>query len=272
MNPNIISIGGFAIRWYSLLILIAFIIGMIIIEKQAIKKGIDKKEISNLCFYLIIISILGARIYYCLFNMDYYSENLFDIFKIWEGGLAIHGGIIAGIIFIIFYTKKYNIKLLQILDIFAPALILGQAIGRWGNFFNQEAHGPITTYHHLLSLHIPKFIIKGMHINGHYYQPTFLYESIGCLIGLIIILIYQYKFKHKDGEITSIYFIIYGTIRFFIESLRTDSLMLGSIKVAQLISITMIVIGIILFIKVRSTNDKQEMGSSPKKRVKARLF
>ena len=267
MNPNAITIKNFSIRWYSIFILIAFALGMLIIEKQAIKKGIKKIVISNLCFYLIIVSIIGARIYYCIFNLDYYLYHLLDIFKIWEGGLAIHGGIIASIIFITIYTKKHHINLLQLLDIFVPALILGQAIGRWGNFFNQEAYGPMTTYSHLSSLNIPKFIIKGMYINGHYFEPTFYYESIGCLIGLVFILIYKYTLQKKDGELTSLYLIIYGIIRIFIESLRTDSLMFYSIKVAQLVSLLMIIIGIILFIvlKIRSKHDQQKMGSNSRK-------
>lgn len=267
MKHNMITIGNFEIKWYSFFILIAFTIGILLIEREAKKQKLDKTIISNMCFYSIIICILGARIYYVIFNFDYYKDNLIDIFKIWEGGLAIHGGIIAGIIFIYLYTKKHSVKFLKVLDIVSPYLILGQAIGRWGNFFNSEAYGSLTTYKALTNLHIPKFIINGMYINHHYYHPTFFYESIGCLIGFIILLIYKYKIKKQDGEITSIYLIIYGIIRFFIESLRQDSLMLGNMKMAQLVSITMIIIGItLLFIlKIRSKNDKQKMGSSTKK-------
>ena len=261
MSPILITIGNIEIRWYSIFILLAFIIGIILIEKEATKQGIDKLVISNICFYLILVCIIGARLYYCLFNIELYKENILDIFKIWEGGLAIHGGIIAGIILIIFYSHKYNIKLLKLLDIITIPLILGQALGRWGNFFNREAYGPITTYKYLKSIHIPKFIINNMYINGNYHEPTFLYESIACLIGLTILLIIKYLFKRKDGKLTSIYFIIYGIIRLLIESLRQDSLMLGNFKVAQIISILMIIIGIILLIKVqRSNNDKQNMG------------
>ena len=261
MSPILITIGNLEIRWYSIFILLAFIIGIIIIEKEATNQGINKLIISNLCFYLILISIIGARLYYCLFNIELYQDNLIDIFKIWEGGLAIHGGIIAGIIFIIFYSHKYNIKLLKLLDIFTIPLILGQSLGRWGNFFNKEAYGPITTYNYLKSIHIPKFIINNMYINGNYHEPTFLYESIACLIGLTILLIVKYTFKRKDGKLTATYFIIYGIIRFLIESLRQDSLMLGNFKVAQIISVLMILTGIILLIKIqRSKNDKQNMG------------
>lgn len=249
MNPVIINLGIIEIRWYSVLILLGFILGYYLVIKKCKQENIDKTLISDLCFYLIIVSILGARIYYCIFEWKYYINNPIDIIKIWEGGLAIHGGVIAGIIFIYFYTKKKKLGFLKLLDIFAPSLVLGQAIGRWGNFFNGEAYGPITTFENLKNLHIPKFIIDGMYIGGNYHVPTFFYESIGCLIVFIILIILRNKKSTKIGIITSIYFILYGLVRFFIEGLRTDSLMLLNIKVAQLISIIMILIGIYIIIK-----------------------
>ena len=165
MNPVLFELGFIEIRWYSVLILIAFTIGYLLVSNRCKKVGISSVFITDLCFYLIIFCILGARIYYCLFNLDYYSKNLLDIFKIWEGGLAIHGGIIAGILTIYFYSRKKEINLLKLLDIFAPALVLGQAIGRWGNFFNMEAYGPEVAQSTLESLHIPQFIIDGMYID-----------------------------------------------------------------------------------------------------------
>ncbi|MBQ9071529.1 MAG: prolipoprotein diacylglyceryl transferase [Bacilli bacterium] len=248
MNPILIDLGFIQIRWYSVLILAAFIIGYFLVINGCKKKGISTTQISDMCFYLVIVCILGARLYYCLFNLDYYSKNILDIFKIWEGGLAIHGGIIAGLIFIFFYTRKKDINLLELLDIYAPALVLGQAIGRWGNFFNQEAFGPETTISTLKDLHIPQFIIDGMYINHDYYHPTFFYESIGCLIIFIIIMSLRNIKKIKTGQVTAIYFIGYGIIRFFIEGLRQDSLMLFNFKVAQIVSIIMILIGICLLI------------------------
>ena len=233
------------------------IIGYFLVINRCKKKNINTTQISDMCFYLIIVCILGARIYYCLFNLNYYSKNILDIFKIWEGGLAIHGGVIAGIIFIYFYTKKKKLSLLDILDIFAPALVLGQAIGRWGNFFNGEAFGPETTLTTLKSLNIPQFIIDGMYIDHLYHHPTFFYESLGCLIIFIIIIILRNLKTIKPGQIAAIYFILYGIIRFFIESLRQDSLMLFNLKVAQLVSIIMILIGLYLFIRpnIRSKHD-----------------
>lgn len=255
MNPILLDLGFIQIRWYSVLILFAFIIGYFLVINRCKKKGISTTQISDMCFYLVIVSILGARIYYCIFNFNQY-KNIIDIFKIWEGGLAIHGGVIAGIIFIYFFTKKKKIPLLEVLDIFAPALVLGQAIGRWGNFFNQEAFGPETTLTTLRSLNIPQFIIDGMYIDHAYHHPTFLYESLGCLIIFIIIMIVRNLKVIKQGQISAIYFILYGLIRFFIESLRQDSLMLFNIKVAQLVSVLMILTGLFLFIKIPKKNKK----------------
>lgn len=257
MNPIAISIGNIEIRWYSILILIAFTLGYLLVLKRGREKGISTIHINDMSFYLVIFCILGARLYYCLFNFDYYKENLVEILKVWEGGLAIHGGIIAGLLFLFFYTRTHRIKFLDITDVIAPSLALGQAIGRWGNFFNSEAFGPKTTFFELQRLHIPKFIMDGMYINGTYHHPTFLYESIACFIIFIVLIIIS-KVKHvRLGQATGIYFILYGIVRFFIESLRQDSLMLGSFKVAQLVSIIMIVVGLMLtFIPVfRRKND-----------------
>ncbi len=249
MNPILLDLGFINIKWYSVLILIAFIIGYFLVINKCRKKGISTSIITDMCFYLVIICLLGARIYYCIFELDYYSQNIMDIFKVWEGGLAIHGGIISGIIFIYFYTRHKNLDLLELLDIFAPALALGQAIGRWGNFFNSEAFGPVTSLSNLQSLNIPKFVIDGMYIEGSYHHPTFFYESIGCLLIFIVLMLIRNLKNIKKGQVTSIYFIFYGIIRFIIEGLRQDSLMLFNLKMAQIISILMIIIGIFLLIK-----------------------
>lgn len=245
MDRYIFSIGNVKIEWYSLLIVIGAIIAIIMIIREAKRYNYPTDFAFNLCFWSIIVGIIGARIYYVLFNLELYS-NFWDIFKIWEGGLAIHGGIIFGLITCILYCKKYKVRTIRFLDFIAPALLLAQAIGRWGNFFNQEAHGAATTLTHLQNLHIPNFIIEGMNIGGIYYEPTFLYESLLCLVGLIIILIVRRLKITKVGQPTAIYLMWYGLIRFFIESMRTDSLMLGGFKVAQIVSVIMIVIGVII--------------------------
>lgn len=251
MNRILIDFGVIQIYWYSLIMLIAIISGTSIAYIEIKRQKIDIEFFYDLVFWTIIFSFIGARIYYCLFNLDYYLKYPLEIFKTWNGGLAIHGGIIGGLLTIIIYSKKKKINLLKILDIFSVGLLLGQIIGRWGNFFNSEAHGPITTRSALEALHIPKFIIDGMKIDGLYYVPTFLYESLLNLLGLIIILIIRKKVKVKEGQIFSMYFIWYGIVRFFIEGMRTDSLLLGNIKFAQVISIILVIIGVTLLIFFR---------------------
>ena len=248
MNPVICSIGPFEIRWYAVLILIGAIVGIIIAEFQCKKKGIDKNDIFDLAFYMILVGILCARLYYVLFNLSSY-HSFMDVIAVWNGGLAIHGGIIGGAITMLVFCKKKKLSFLKVADITMPSVIIAQAIGRWGNFFNSEAHGSKVSLEFLQNLHLPDFIIKGMHIDGVYYHPTFLYESIWCLLGFVLlILLANLCKKMKDGQITCIYFMWYGLGRFFIEELRTDSLMLGSIKVAQLVSLLSFAVGLFLMI------------------------
>ncbi|HIT23013.1 MAG TPA: prolipoprotein diacylglyceryl transferase [Candidatus Faecimonas intestinavium] len=257
MEKVALDLGPIQIYWYSIFIFIGMLVACFLIYKEAKKRGIEEDFLVNLTFNTIIIGIIGARLYYVLFNFSYYLDNPVEIFQIWNGGLAIHGGIIAGLLFIIYYCKKHEVNLWKILDIIVVGLIIAQAIGRWGNFFNSEAYGPITTAAHLKSLGIPQFIIDGMYILGEYRQPTFFYESVWCLFGfLAMLIIRQYKYL-KIGQLTSFYLIWYGIIRFIIEAMRTDSLMLGPLKMAQLVSLVFIVSGIIIFIKSTKTNQKE---------------
>ena len=199
-------------------------------------------------FWVLIFGIIGARLYYVIFNFSAFKDNPMEILKVWNGGLAIHGGLIVGLITVIVYTKKYNFRTVRYLDFCVVGLILAQAIGRWGNFFNSEAHGVLTTLEHLQSLHIPQFVIDGMYINGAYYTPTFFYESIFCLIGFIALLIIRRTKYVKVGDLTSIYLIFYGVLRIFIESSRTDALMFMGFKIAQIVSIVMVIVGIVILI------------------------
>lgn len=247
MEPIFLDLGIIKIYWYSLTMFFGILTGGSLALSEAKKYSIDEDFMINLFFYLIPFSLVGSRLYYVLFNWSYYQNNISDIFRVWEGGLAIHGSIIFGVLWIIFYSKKNKVNTLRLMDIIVVGMLIGQAIGRWGNFFNGEAYGPATTLNFLKNLFIPQFIIDGMHINGVYYQPTFLYESLWCLIGFILILLIR-KFKYiKIGQLTSFYLIWYGIGRFFIESLRMDSLMLNNFKMAQIVSIVMIVSGLIMF-------------------------
>ncbi len=259
MNRVAFNIFGFNVYYYSLCILLGVIVAYILITREGKKQGLQKEFISDLIFYTLIIGILGARVYYCVFNLDYYLANPSEILKIYNGGLAIHGGVIAGLIFVYFYTKKKNVSFIKILDIVAPAVIIAQSFGRWGNFFNQEAHGGITTYQNLKNMHIPEFIINGMHIEGKYYYPTFFFESIWCLIGFIILMIARKNKNLRKGFQIGFYFIWYGIGRFFIETLRTDSLMFFGLKIAQIVSLIGIIIGIIIIVTNRNKKYYNEM-------------
>lgn len=247
MDRVAVDLGPIQIYWYSIFIFIGLLTASIVVFAEAKKRKINEDFLINLTCDSIIIGLIGARIYYVLFNLPYYIKNPIEIFAIWNGGLAIHGGIFAALIFTIIYCKKHRVNILQILDIIVVGLIIGQAIGRWGNFFNGEAYGNITTAEVLYSQGIPKFIINGMYILGEYRQPTFFYESVWCAVGFLALLIIR-KYKYlKRGQLTGIYLIWYGIARFVIEGLRTDSLMLGPIKVARLVSIIFVIVGIVLF-------------------------
>ena len=243
MSDTIITIGGISIKWYSVLILIGAIIAIIMALRGGKRYNYSKDYIFNMMFWAIIFGVIGARLYYVLFNLNLYT-NIWDIFKVWEGGLAIHGGIIFGLLTIIIYCKRYKVRTLRMTDFIVPGLILAQAIGRWGNFFNGEAHGAATTLAQLQSLHLPEFIIKGMYIKGIYYQPTFLYESLWCLLGFIILLVIRRLKYTKVGQPTAFYLMWYSVGRFFIEAMRTDSLMLGGFRVAQIVSVILFLIGL----------------------------
>ncbi|HBA37459.1 MAG TPA: prolipoprotein diacylglyceryl transferase [Firmicutes bacterium] len=248
MNPVAFEIFGIGIRYYSMFILIGVAIAYFMIVREAKKFGISSDFIFNLFFWTIIIGIIGARLYYVVFNWEYFGSHINEIWQLWQGGLAIHGGILLGLLTIAIYTRKHHVRTARIIDIVVVPLILGQAIGRWGNFFNSEAYGAATTLNHLESLHIPRFIIDGMNINGIYYTPTFFYESLWCILGFIILLFVRQMKYIKVGQIASVYMIWYGIGRFFIEALRTDSLMLLGFKVAQIVSVIFIIVGVVIFI------------------------
>lgn len=256
MNPNFLEIGPVTIKWYAIIILSGIIIGSILAIKEARKYNISFDNMLDLILGTLICAIIGARVYYVIFEWSYYSQYPIEIFQIWHGGLAIHGGIIGGLIWLLIKTKGKKEYLLRLTDIIVVSLILGQAIGRWGNFFNSEAHGPKTTIDFLESIHLPNFIIEGMHIGSNYYHPTFLYESLWCLLGFIIMLCLKNLKSLKLGTLTSFYLIWYGIERLFVEQLRTDSLMLGPFKIAQIVSFVFILIGLSLIIYIRK-NPKQ---------------
>lgn len=261
MNRVAVDLGPIQIYWYSIFMFLGLLMASIVVFSEAKKRKINEDFLINLICDAIIIGLIGARAYYVIFNLSYYLKNPIEIFAIWNGGLAIHGGVIAALIFIIIYCKKHKVNVLQILDIAVVGLILGQAIGRWGNFFNGEAYGTVTTAETLYSQGIPKFVIDGMYILGQYRQPTFFYESVWCAVGFLALLIIR-KYKYlKRGQLTGFYLVWYGIARFIIEALRTDSLMLGPLKMAQAVSVIYVIFGLILFFYniVKSTKEDPKL-------------
>lgn len=241
---------GVPIYWYALIIVSGIIIAMWLSSREAVRVGMKAEDVTDFMLWGLPLSIIGARLYYILFDLQQYIANPIQIFNIRSGGLAIYGGLIAGGITLYFYTKYHFIDVWTFLDVAAPSVLLAQAIGRWGNFMNHEAFGPDTTRSFLESLYLPNFIIDNMYIDGIYRQPTFLYESMWSLLGVIILLLLRKK-AHllKKGEIALLYLIWYSFGRFFIEGMRTDSLyLLDTIRVSQLLSAVLFIGAIILFI------------------------
>ncbi|PAE28601.1 prolipoprotein diacylglyceryl transferase [Paenibacillus sp. 7884-2] len=251
-----LELGPFTIYWYGIIIAFGAILGVYLATKEANRLGLQKDLIIDFIVFAVPIAIIFARIYYVTFEWDNYVNGpWWKVFAIWEGGIAIHGAIIGGVLTAIVFSRVRNISFWQLADIIAPSLILAQAIGRWGNFMNQEAHGgPISqaTYE---SFHqyLPDFIMNQMTINGVMYHPTFLYESFWNIV-VFTILILMRKYNPLRGEIFLSYAILYSIGRFFIEGLRTDSLyVFGELRTAQAISIVIIVASIILIIYRRKT-------------------
>lgn len=251
MNPVAFNIGNFEIRWYGILIVLGIFIGMFIAYYNSKKLNLDFEKIIDGFLVAFPCAIVGARAYYVFFEFDNFKNNIWSIFNLRTGGLAIHGGLIGALIGTIIYCKLKKIEMMKYLDVVAPSLILAQAIGRWGNFMNGEAHGDVVSYEFISKF--PEFIQKGMYLDGHYYNPTFLYESMWNLIIFLILMIILHKKKsNENGVVIASYAVLYSVGRLFIESLRTDSLMIGNIRIAQFMSILGVVIGITYIIYVKS--------------------
>jgi phosphatidylglycerol---prolipoprotein diacylglyceryl transferase len=241
MNPIAFSIGGFDIRWYGILIATGMVLGILMANYNCKWRTVDYDNLLNIVLLAIPIGIVGARLYYVIFEFKNYENNILEAFNIRNGGLAIHGGLIFGIGSALIYTKIKKLNFIKFADVAAPSIILAQALGRWGNFFNQEAHGDVVSYEFIK--HFPMFIQNGMNINGVYYNPTFLYESIWNIIVFIILMIMLRKSK-RNGIVFFSYIGLYSVGRFIIEGMRTDSLMLGNIRMAQFVSLSGVIIWI----------------------------
>ncbi|WP_282154600.1 prolipoprotein diacylglyceryl transferase [Cytobacillus gottheilii] len=253
LNRVAFEIGPLTVNWYGLIIGIGIALALVIAMRESDRRGLDKEIFADLMLWAIPIAIISARIYYVIFQWDYYSQNPGDIIKIWNGGIAIHGALIGAVITAYIFTRIKKVSFWKIADIAAPSIILGQAIGRWGNFMNQEAHGEEVTRQFLENLYLPDFIVNQMYINGTYYHPTFLYESLWNFAGFILLILLR-RVNLRRGELFLTYVIWYSIGRFFIEGMRTDSLMVTDfLRAAQLLSVALVVgaIALIIFRRVK---------------------
>ena len=255
-NPVAFYFFGFEVMWYGVLIGFGIILAFILAYRNVKKKGLNFDVLIDTFLVSFPCAIIGARAYYVIFEWSNYKDNIMSVFNIRQGGLAIHGGLIGAFLAAFIYTRIKKIDFLAYADLVAPSIVLAQAVGRWGNFMNSEAHGDVVSKEFISKF--PKFIQDGMYINGQYYNPTFLYESIWDILVCIILVVILYKVKKGyEGVVISSYMILYSIGRFFIEGLRTDSLMFVGLRMAQLISLAGIILGIIfIFIIVQRNKNK----------------
>lgn len=247
----LLQIGPLTVTWYAFFIITGALLALYLSKVNLRKvRNIEVNDFTDdLFIYLMLFGIIGARLWYVIFdpNFDYLAHPA-QIFRIWDGGLAIHGGFIAGLITVLVYCKIKNVSFAKVGDAIAPTVLLAQAIGRWGNFVNQECYGNIVDESFFAG---PLSLIKdSMYINGAYREPMFLYESVLCLTGFLLINYLLRKYQNKRGDLIYAYLMWYGLIRFFIEGHRTDSLMLGPLKMAQLTSAAYLLIGLLGYLGI----------------------
>lgn len=247
MDPVAFEIFGMPVRWYGIIISFGLLMATLVAMREAKRVGIKEEDLLDLLLFAVPAAIIGARIHYVLFTWDEYKGDFIRMINIREGGLAIHGALIAAIIVGIIFCRVKKINFWKIADLAGPSIILGQAIGRWGNYANSEAHGG------------PTDLPWGILVDGQKVHPTFLYESLWNFLVFLFLLWYRRR-KKAEGEVFLLYLALYSLGRFFIEGMRTDSLMLGPIRVAQLISVITIIICSIIFVVFRkrhmSNNDE----------------
>ncbi|MDP5275812.1 prolipoprotein diacylglyceryl transferase [Chengkuizengella axinellae] len=293
IDPIAFSIGPLDVNWYGMILGSAAIAGLLLAILEGKRFNLSSDFFLDLLLIGVPSAIIGARLYYVLFKWDSYKDNLLEIIMIQNGGLAIHGALIGAVIGAAVYFRVKRVSFWRIADICAPSLILGQMIGRWGNFMNQEAHGgPVEEAFLRETLNLPNFIVNQMNINGVFYHPTFLYESIWNLAGLLLLFVLRRRTFVKSGEVFFTYIMWYSLGRFFIEGLRTDSLAFtgpqfladfmeilwapmllvfgdagnmayGNIRIAQFISLLLIVFAIIMIFIRRIKNPDLPKYSDP---------
>lgn len=295
LDPIFFSIGSLQVHWYGLILGFGALAGLFLAIREGKRFGIPQEFFMDMLLLGVPSAIIGARIYFVAFKWEDYKDNLIDVFKIWNGGIAIYGALIGAIICGIIYFRYKGYPFWRIVDICAPGLLAGQMIGRWGNFVNQEAYGSVVEESFLRDkLHLPDFIVNQMYIGDAFHHPTFLYESLWSLLGIALLMVLRRQKFVRAGEIFMSYFIWYSIGRFFIEAIRTDSLAFngsaglasfmnglwkpmewlgfeqgyldpsyGNIRISQLLALLIIVAAILLIIIRRVTGEPKAHYSDP---------
>lgn len=238
-SPVAFHVFGLEVRWYAILIVTGMLLAIHIASKEAKRVGLGEETVSDLALLILPAGIIGARLWYVIFEWHRYQDNPLSALDIRSGGLAIHGALLAAAAACYFFCRKRKLSFVKMADLLLPVVALAQAIGRWGNFTNNEAHGG------------PTDLPWGLWIAGEKVHPTFLYESIGDLCIFLFLWFYIRRHRSFDGQAASLYLILYGILRFFVEGLRTDSLYMGPIRVAQLVSLIGVVCGAVLYFAFR---------------------
>ncbi|MBW7453623.1 prolipoprotein diacylglyceryl transferase [Paenibacillus sepulcri] len=294
LNPIAFSLGPISVHWYGIILGTAALVGLLLAVQEGKRYGLSPDFFMDLLLLGVPSAIIGARIYFVAFKWDEYKDNFLDVFKIWNGGIAIYGALIGAMICGILYFRYKGYNPWRILDICAPSLIAGQIIGRWGNFVNQEAYGgPVDESTLRNTLHLPDWIVNQMNVGGGFHHPTFLYESLWNLIGIILLFVLRRRAFMRAGEMLMTYFIWYSIGRFFIEGLRTDSLAFdgpawlvsimnglwspmtvafepgnldaayGDVRISQLLAVLLIIAAIAIIIIRRVTGAASERYADP---------
>ncbi|XID92117.1 prolipoprotein diacylglyceryl transferase [Paenibacillaceae bacterium WGS1546] len=299
LNPVAFSIGSLDVHWYGIILGAAALAGLLIAIQEGKRFGLNADFFLDLMLFGVPSAIIAARLYYVAFKWDYYKSHPAEIIQIWNGGIAIYGALIGALICGFFYIRAKGYSFWRVVDICAPSLLIGQMIGRWGNFVNQEAYGgPVEESFLRDTLNLPGFIVNQMNVEGTFHHPTFLYESLWSLVGLAVLFIIRRRNFLRAGELFFIYFIWYSIGRFFIEALRTDSLAFrgpewlrslldalwspmtvvfeqgylnpaeGNIRISQLLALLIVVAGIALIVLRRQLGWAKEKYNDPLINVK----
>ncbi|WP_265478213.1 prolipoprotein diacylglyceryl transferase [Lactiplantibacillus plantarum] len=271
LNPIALRLGPIQVHWYGVIIASAVVIAVALAVREGQRRGVRPDDIYDMILWALPFTLIAARTYYVIFQWSYYRQNPGEIIRIWDGGIAIYGGLIgAGIVVILFCRSRF-IPTWLMLDIAAPTVIMGQGIGRWGNFMNQEAFGRVTSLSFLQGLHLPDWLINQMYIRGAYRQPTFLYESVWDLLGFALLMLTRHRTHwYKQGDVFLTYVAWYAFGRFFTEGMRTDSLMLFNvIRVSQELSVVLFFgsIGLMIWRRRHNPNNRWYLAGSGQKVV-----